>query len=226
METRRIRRLERRRVHRILGLACAVSALGVAVGMSLPRSTPVSVALFALAACALVTVALRDESIAPLHGLHRVMRLPLRQSLAATIASFGSRIAGTARGLVSRRPELTPIVLDEPDDEAEAWWGRAAASAPAPTLAAQPRPVEPVEAAVTVEPVDPVSPAPVLAAPLPSAHVATDGSERAPGWAAHVSTDGSERAPGWAAKLRAGIRRRGGALAQRMEPTEEVGAST
>jgi hypothetical protein len=140
-------------------LVAAVAAIGIAVGMALPHNTPASIALLALAT-ACVVVAVRDESVAPLHGLHRVVRLPWRRSLSATAASFAARVAGSARALVTRRRPPTAIVLDEPDDEAESWWG-----APATPASAEPTPASP----------EPASPEPVLAAPLRSAQVAAPG---------------------------------------------------
>src|SRR5215213_2326576 len=158
METRRIRRLERRRVHRITVLYAAVAVIGVAVGVALPQSTTLSVALFAVAACSLVVVAMRGESTAPLHGLHRVVRLPLRTSASATLESFGSRLAGSARALVRLDPAPVPVVLDEPDDEAESWWG-------------------PVTAPLTPPAAAPPAPStPVVAAAMASARVASDGT--------------------------------------------------
>jgi hypothetical protein len=173
METRRIRRLERRRAHRIAGLAVSVAVLCVAIGMSLPHSTTASVLLFVAAACCLVIVVMRDEARAPLHGLHRVIRLPFSSALSATLASFWSRVRGSARAVLGRRMQPTPLVLDEADDEAEAWWGRAAADPP-PLISSipglEPEPPELVpESEVEVLP-EPVL-APVLAAPMQSARV-------------------------------------------------------
>jgi hypothetical protein len=128
--------------------------------MALPRSAPASIALFVLATCCLVMLALCHESVAPLHGLHRVVRLPLRRSLAATLASFASRVVGTVHALVPHRHELTPIVLDEPDEDAAEWWG--------PSVPPMPLQAEPALSS---------SPVPVLAAPLHSVHVAPDGSD-------------------------------------------------
>ena len=85
IETRRIRRLARRRMYRNVALACSLAALGLALGMALPRSTLGSLLVFvAAASCALVVV-IRDETLAPTHGLHRVIRLPLRTSVSATL---------------------------------------------------------------------------------------------------------------------------------------------
>ena len=180
METRRIRRQERRRARRIAGLAVSVAVLCVAVGMSLPHSTTASVLLFLAAGGCIVIVVMRDESRAPLHGLHRVVRLPLLAALSATLASFWSRITGSAHALVGRRMQPTPIVLDEPDDEAEARWGPTAAAPPrlaatsstpvstpmsAPAPARQPEP-EVVVPELVFEP--------VLAAPMSSARVRAD----------------------------------------------------
>jgi len=142
METRRIRRLERRRTHRTVVLAASATVLGVAVGMSLPQSTTVALVLLACAACSSVVVAARADSRAPLHGLRRAVRLPMRTTISATLESFRSRLVGTLRSVVPRRPAPTPAALDEaddepddePDDEAVAWWGTT--SSPTPVVAA------------------------------------------------------------------------------------------
>jgi hypothetical protein len=174
METRRIRRLERRRARRIAALAISVAVLCVAIGMSLPHSTTASVLLFVAAGGCLLIVLLRDETRAPLHGLHRVVRLPLFTAVSATAASFWSRITGSLQATVGRRMQPTPIPLDEPDEEADEWWGPAAAVPPplepfpaAPELAIP----EPIDA----EPVRPI-PEPVVAAPVSSARVPAKGS--------------------------------------------------
>ena len=176
METRRIRRQERRRAHRIAGLAVSVAVLCVAIGMSLPDSTTASVLLFVAAGGCLLIVVMRDEARAPLHGLHRVVRLPLFVATSATLASFWSRLSGSARAVVGERMQPTPIVLDEPDDEAEAWWGPTAATPP-PLASFLPTPeleqlAQPEPPAPEPEPVF----APVLAAPIPSARVPAAGS--------------------------------------------------
>jgi hypothetical protein len=172
METRRIRRLERRRAHRIAWLAVSVAVLCVAIGMSLPHSTTASVLLFVAAGGCLVIVVMRDEARAPLHGLHRVVRLPFAAALAATAASFWSRVTGSLRAVLGRRMQPTPILLDEPDDEAEAWWGRDA-TAPLPLLTSIPG-LEPQPPELVPEAEVEVLPAPVLAAPMHSARVPAD----------------------------------------------------
>src|SRR5690349_18406773 len=171
METRRIRRQERRRAHRIAGLAVSVAVLCVAIGMSLPHSATASVLLFVAAGGCLVIVLLSDEARAPLHGLHRVVRLPLVTAVSATLASFWSRLTGSVRAVVGQRMQPTSIALDEPDDEAEAWWGSAASAPPTlePLLSSLPS----LELAEP-EP-EPVL-EPVLAAPMPSARVPASGS--------------------------------------------------
>jgi hypothetical protein len=169
METRRIRRLERRRVHRTAVLSTALAALGVALGLALPRSTLGAIVIFAAAGCGALMVMLRDESVASLHGLRRVVRLPLRRSVSATFESFSSRVAGSLRVVLARRPTPTPQVLDEPEDEAEAWWGPASAS------------VDPLSPAPAESPLRaPELPAPVVSAPVGSARVPADGGPTGP----------------------------------------------
>jgi hypothetical protein len=131
METRRIRRLERRRTYRIVALAMSMAVMCVAIGMALPGSTTTSLVLFALAVCCLGVLAARDDSIAPLHGLHDVVRLPFGTALSASLESFRSRVAGSLRALARYRPRPTPIVLDEADEEAAAWWGPSGTPTPA-----------------------------------------------------------------------------------------------
>ena len=134
-------------------MATSLAITGVAIGTALPQSTTASLVLLAAAACCLVIVTVRDPSLAPLHGLHRVVRLPLRRSVAVAVESLTSRLVGTLRAAFSRRPKPTPILLDEPDEEADEWWG--ATAAPTPPA---PGPAPPL-------------PAPVLAASMASAHV-------------------------------------------------------
>jgi hypothetical protein len=192
METRRIRRLARRRVYRNVALACSLAALGLALGMALPRSTIGSLLVFvAAASCALIVV-LRDGTLAPIHGLHRVIRLPLRTSLSATLESFWSRLVGTLRAVVKRTPKPVALVLDEPDEEAEAWWGRRSAElsdAWAPLLAEAVPPVpelEPEPAHPALEPAEPAVVGPVLAAPMRAAHVPADDAPAGPSLVEHV----------------------------------------
>jgi hypothetical protein len=159
METRRIRRRERQRARRIAGLAISVGLLCVALGMALPHNATASVLLFAAAAGCLVVLVMRDERRAPLHGLRRVVRLPLFRSVGATAASFRARTAGTFRAVVRQRFQPTPIALDEADDEAEAWWGASNTDELAPST--PPAPSTPV--------LEPVQAAPVQSAHVPAA---------------------------------------------------------
>ena len=129
METRRIRRLERRRTRRVALAIIALAGLGVAIGLALPRNPFASALLSSAAITVLVFIALRGDAIAPTHGLHRVVRLPMQSAVSSTLESFWSRFAGTTRALshvlVGALPRSTPVPLDleELDDEAEAWWG-------------------------------------------------------------------------------------------------------
>jgi hypothetical protein len=158
METRRIRRLERRRLRRTAVTATSVALVGVAIGMTLPHSTAASVAVLGVAAGCLVLVAARGDAVAPLHGLRRVVRLPFAPSVSASFESLRSRVAGSVGAVVRLRPRPTPLVLDEPDDEADEWWGV--------------RPIATVPPAAAPELDAPVElPAAVVATPLASAQV-------------------------------------------------------
>ena len=130
METRRIRRLERRRTRRVALAIIALAGLGVAIGLALPRNPFASALLSCAAIAVLAVIALRDDAVAPTHGLHHVVRLPMRSALSATVEPFRSRFVGTlrarSRALVGALPRSTPVPLDledELDDEAAAWWG-------------------------------------------------------------------------------------------------------
>jgi hypothetical protein len=169
METRRIRRLERRRAHRTAVMATLAAVFGIAVGLALPQNRTAALVLVMCAACCAAIVTLRDERRAPLHGLHEVVRLPLHHSLSLTLASFWSRAVGTLRAATRRPPELVPILLDESDAEAEAWWGPTAAPASSvstPSSTPPSRPSRPSSG--------PALPAPVVAAPVRSAHVSVE----------------------------------------------------
>jgi hypothetical protein len=139
METRRIRRRARQRSRRVVSSAVALSAVGVAVGLALPRNPVAAGVLLVLAVAALAGIALRTESIAPSHGLHHVVRLPPGDALTATFASGWARCAGTARAVLHLPHRATVVPPDhhelddhELDEEAAAWWGptRAPASRP------------------------------------------------------------------------------------------------
>jgi hypothetical protein len=130
METRRIRRLERRRTRRVALAISSLAGLGLAVGLALPRNTLASALLSSMAIAVLVVIALRGDAFAPTHGLRHVVRLPMPSAVSATLESFWSRFVGTARALsralVGALPRSTPVPLDldeELDDEAEEWWG-------------------------------------------------------------------------------------------------------
>lgn len=172
MDTRRIRRVERRRAHRFASLVVATALLCVALGMVLPRSSPATVALIVVALSWLAFVALTDERIAPLHGLHRVVRLPVFTSIGATVASFRSRLAGSVRAVAGARLRPNAVVLDECDDDAAAWWG--------PHAAPPVQPVPPSVSSPPLQPEPPVAalPAPVVAAPVSSARVPAEGRVR------------------------------------------------
>jgi len=175
METRRIRRLARRRVQRTALLASSLAALGLALGMALPHSTLAAVLVFVAASACAVTVVLHDDARAPSHGLHHVIRLPVRTSVSATLESFWSRVAGSARALFVRAPKPVALALDEPDDEAEAWWG------PRPTELSDP--FAPL-LADSVPPVPEPDPEPVVPALPASEPVAVGRAEvdRAAAW--------------------------------------------
>ena len=83
METRRIRRLERRHTVRVVAVTIALGAIGVAIGLALPQSTTASALTLAVAASALALIALRADPVAPSHGLRHVVRLPFPAAVAA-----------------------------------------------------------------------------------------------------------------------------------------------
>jgi hypothetical protein len=138
METRRIRRLERRRSQRIIATAVALGAVGVAVGLALPRNPTASALTLVLAVGALAAIALRADSAAPSHGLRHVVRLPIRSAVSASVASLSSRVVGTFRVIWRSTPSAVPDA--KPDSDAQAWWAtrpdpgtEAASLAPAPS---------------------------------------------------------------------------------------------
>ena len=108
METRRIRRLERRRSQRIIATTVALGAVGVAVGLALPRNPTASTLTLVLAVGALAAIALRADSAAPSHGLRHVVRLPIRSAVAASVASLSSRVVGTLRVMWRTTPSAVP----------------------------------------------------------------------------------------------------------------------
>ncbi len=189
METRRIRRDERRRTRRNALVGASVAVIGIAVGTALPRSPAASVALLGAAACCLAVLAISNPAVAPLHGLHRVVRLPLRVSVAVSLESLASRCIGTAHAIVGRRAGPTPIVLDEPDDDAEEWWGATAEPATREPANREPTTREPATTEPPVlapwppvPPPAPPLPAPVLAAPMASARVPSADARSVRAW--------------------------------------------
>ena len=130
METRRIRRLERRRTRRIALAIISLAGLSMAIGLALPRNTFASVLLSSAAIAVLLVIVVRGDAVAPTHGLRHVVRLPMQSAASATLESLWSRFTGTVRALsrafVRTLPRSTPVPLDpneELDDEAGAWWG-------------------------------------------------------------------------------------------------------
>lgn len=122
MDTRRIRRLERRHSRRIVIATLAFGAIGVAIGLALPRSASASAVVLVAAAATLAVIALRADAVAPSHGLRYVVRLPFPAAVATSLESFRSRLVGSARALWEWKPTALPAV-EEADDETEAWWG-------------------------------------------------------------------------------------------------------
>jgi hypothetical protein len=115
METRRIRRLQQRRVRRVLVVMMSIGALGLGVGLALPRSATLSVLLLALAVASLVTIGVRAEAVAPSHGLTRVVRLPTASAISATLDSFRSRVVGTVDSLRHRAVPRRAAALHDGD---------------------------------------------------------------------------------------------------------------
>jgi hypothetical protein len=102
METRRIRRRKQRHLHRILAVMASIGALGLGVGLALPRSTTASVLLLAMALLGLASIGARAEFVAPSHGLTRVVRLPTTTAISAAFDSFRSKIVGTVHTIQHR----------------------------------------------------------------------------------------------------------------------------
>jgi hypothetical protein len=102
METRRIRRVNQRHRRRVVLVTASIGALGLGVGLVLPRSTAASVVLLAVAALCLGAIGARAEFRAPSHGLNRVVRLSTRSATSAAVDSFRSRIIGSARTIRAR----------------------------------------------------------------------------------------------------------------------------
>jgi hypothetical protein len=119
METRRIRRLQQRRLRRVLVVMMSIGALGLGVGLALPRSATFSVLLLALAIPSLVTIGVRAEAAAPSHGLTRVVRLPTSSAVSATLDSFRSRIVGTVESLLHRAVPQRAAAVHEHDGDAQ-----------------------------------------------------------------------------------------------------------
>jgi hypothetical protein len=102
METRRIRRLKQRHLRRVVLVMASVGAVGLGIGLALPRSTMASVLLLAAAVSSLATIGARADSLAPGHGLNRVVRLSPSSAISTAFDSFRSRIAGTAHTIRER----------------------------------------------------------------------------------------------------------------------------
>lgn len=224
METRRIRRLARRRVYRTIALAASLAAFGFALGMALPQSTLVSGLTFVAALCCVLVVVMRSESVAPIHGLRRPVRLPFHRSVSATLESFWSRIVGTVRDVFTRTPRPVALALDEPDDEAAAWWGNE--SRPMTPLLAEsvpPVPAAPAPQADVVPGASPVAPSPAPATPVPVPVPVL----AAPVRSAHVPAADADPEPALVGQVLAATRRRVDAFAKRFRRHhEEAGAST
>jgi hypothetical protein len=106
----------------------SIGALGLGIGLALPRSTTAAVALLAVAVLSLATVGARADALAPSHGLNRVVRLSTTSAVSTGFDSCWSRIAGSARTLrerVSARLVGSPPELE--DDVAVAMDQRATA---------------------------------------------------------------------------------------------------
>jgi hypothetical protein len=104
METRRIRRLEQRRLRRILVVMTSIGMLGLGLGLALPRSTPASALLLVVAVLSLVAITARADSVAPSHGLKGVIRLPTTAAISTSLESFRARVVGTTHAIRPIRP--------------------------------------------------------------------------------------------------------------------------
>lgn len=126
METRRVRRLERRRLQRVIVVATSICALGFGVGLSLPRSTVVAVIVLVAAMVSLAIVWARAEHRARSHGLRRVVRFPTHVAISAAFDSLRSRMAGTARavreGIAPTKDHTGQAATGEDGPEDEHFW--------------------------------------------------------------------------------------------------------
>jgi hypothetical protein len=80
----------------------SIGALGLGVGLALPRSTTASALLLAVAVLSLATIGVRAEFLAPSHGLDRVVRLSTSSAVSTAIDSFWSKMVGTAKAIRHR----------------------------------------------------------------------------------------------------------------------------
>src|SRR6266542_3364924 len=120
METRRIRRLQQRRVRRVAVVMSSIGALGLGVGLALPRSATASVLLLAVALASLITIGVRVDARVPSHSMTRVVWLPTAAAVSATLASFRSRIIGTAYAIRERvQPQAAADAHDREEDPDE-----------------------------------------------------------------------------------------------------------
>jgi hypothetical protein len=106
METRRIRRLKQRHLRRVVLVMTSIAALGLGVGLALPRSTVASALLLAVSGAILVTIGASADFVAPSHGINWVVRLSPVSAISTAFDSFRSRVLGTSRTVrerVSRR---------------------------------------------------------------------------------------------------------------------------
>jgi hypothetical protein len=120
METRRIRRRKQRHMRRIFIVMTSIGALGLGVGLALPRNITASALLLAAAVLSLATIGARAEALAPSHGLNRVVRLSTISAISAALDSFRSRIVGTAHALRHRaalQPAGSAHDLEQRGDE-------------------------------------------------------------------------------------------------------------
>ena len=117
METRRTRRIHQRNMRRIALFAVSIGIVGLAVGLSLPRSATASLLLLVVATLMLATTGLRVAAPTPGPAFER-LRDRARASRHSTAERWRARLAPIGEVLMPTARPGTP-------DPADFWTPRA-----------------------------------------------------------------------------------------------------